>query len=413
MGKRHEWNAESITKRLLEIREKYGEVSSIEYDKLKIPDKPSRTSLNKHGVLYQDIFGVKRRREKIVVTSEFSHDNQVKLLTLQNEKLIKENNHQKNINAIFIENCLTAVSKCYFKAESVPKPEKAKHSQEFHAMKSDDQAGEYIDPTWVQGVSEYNIELFVKRMGIWLNKILLFREQDKASLGLNKLVIEMLGDHVEGELIYKGQQNFIDVNLVEQLMTCLKTYVNVILRLAAEFPVIELFCVPGNHGRHGRKGETHPKSNFDYLLFRLMKEALARQENVSVFISESPTMLVRNGRFNFALNHNSDVNSYMGIPYYGLNRKAQRLDSLYGMKIHYKLGGHFHVPSNLGDETIVNGTMVGGSDLSINKMQMACLPSQKIFYFDRDHGIHRESNVYLAEPVVLEPDEHGIYTTHL
>jgi hypothetical protein len=123
-------------------------------------------------------------------------------------------------------------------------------------------------------------------------------------------------------------------------------------------------------------------------------------------------MLIRNGKFNFALNHNSDVMSYMGIPYYGLDRKARRVDSLYGMKIHYKLGGHFHVPANLGDETILNGTMVGGSDLSVNKMQMATMPSQKIFYFDRDHGIHRESNLYLADPVILEPDEHGIYTTY-
>jgi hypothetical protein len=379
-----------------------------EYDALNVPDKPSRPTLARHHISWKGVFG----DGTPTTTSEFSPDSQIKLLTSQNEKLLREINHQKNLNAIFIENCLTSISKCAFKAELIPKPEKTKHPQEFHAMKSDDQVGERVDPAWVQGVSEYNVELFKKRMDVWLGKILLFREQDKASLGLNKLVIYMLGDHVEGELIYKGQAYFIDLILVEQLLTCLKVYTNVILKLASEFPSIELFTVIGNHGRHGGKGEAHPKSNFDYLLFRLLKEALVKQENVSVFVSESPTMLIRNGKFNFALNHNSDVMSYMGIPYYGLDRKARRVDSLYGMKIHYKLGGHFHVPANLGDETILNGTMVGGSDLSVNKMQMATMPSQKIFYFDRDHGIHRESNLYLADPVILEPDEHGIYTTY-
>ena len=34
----------------------------------------------------------------------------------------------------------------------------------------------------------------------------------------------------------------------------------------------------------------------------------------------------------------------------------------------------------------------------------------KIFYFDKDKGINRESNLYLADPVRLTPDENGIYT---
>lgn len=93
-----------------------------------------------------------------------------------------------------------------------------------------------------------------------------------------------------------------------------------------------------------------------------------------------------------------------------MERKARRLSDLYGLHLHYKLGGHFHTPANLNDETLMNGTLVGGSDLSVNKMNVATRPSQKIFYFDKDKGINRESNLYLADPVRLTPDENGIYT---
>lgn len=67
---------------------------------------------------------------------------------------------------------------------------------------------------------------------------------------------------------------------------------------------------------------------------------------------------------------------------------------------------------NIGGEILVNGSMPGGSDLSVNKMQTAALPSQKIFYFDHKNGIHRETNIRLADRPELVPDENGIYTAY-
>ena len=123
-------------------------------------------------------------------------------------------------------------------------------------------------------------------------------------------------------------------------------------------------------------------------------------------------MIVKHGNFNHALNHNDTVNAWNGIPYYGLERRARRLSDMYGMPIHYKLGGHFHETSSLADEIFINGTMVGGSDLSINKMSKTSIPSQKIFYYHPIEGINRESTLHLAKRPILTPDENGIYTSH-
>jgi len=395
---------ESYLRQFKAILLEYGDdLTPDKYDGLDIPNKPSRKTLRKKYGTWQ--------ATKVMALGDNNVINNSYLID-QNEKLIKRLEKQRNLNQVVIENCLASISKVSFHPAKVPCPEQVKHNLEFHGMRSDDHAGELVDPNWVQGLSEYNSDLYKKRVDLWTEKVMLFREQDKNSLGLNKLVLHFLGDHLTGESIYAGQAYSIDLSATDQLLMSVETNVNCILKLAEAFPAIEIFGVIGNHGRVGKKGESHHRTNFDYLFFRMLQMALQQQENVRVYVSDSPTMLVRHGNFNFGLNHNDDVISYMGIPYYGLERKARRMSDLYGITVHYKLGGHFHQPANLNDEIFLNGTLVGGSDLSINKMHVSSVPSQKIFYFDNKYGINRESNLYLAKPTKLIPDVNGIYTAY-
>ena len=394
---------EKLIEKVREIFAQHGtEITPDEYDTLEFEGKPSRPTLRKYIGAWQVV-------RSLAIGEIQNHTSYLKKM---NEKLLKDLTHERNRNQIIIENCLGAISKCAFSPADIPPPEKVKYAQEFHAMKSDDHVGELVDPKWTQGVSEYNSDIFKERLHKWAHKIISFRDQDKGSLGLNKLVINFLGDIVTGEQIFKGQSFFIEFSAVDQLFFAFNEYMKIILTLAQHFPEVEIYTVQGNHGRVGRKGEAHPRTNMDYIFYRLIEYAMRQQDNVQVFVSESPTMIIRHGDYNFALNHNDDTRGWNGIPYYGLDRKARRLGDLYGMTIHYKLGGHFHSPANLNDETLLNGTMMGGSDLSINKMRVATTPSQKIFYFDKKHGIHRESNLYLAEKPVLKPDKNNIYTAY-
>lgn len=381
------------------------DLSQAQYNKIEYSGKPSISTLYRHIGDWDTV--------KMLATQGNTPNVPTEVFKSDNEKLMKQLVHQRNMNAVIIEHCLKAISGCSFSPAKVPKPERVLNEQEFFAMKSDDHCGEIVDPAWVQGVSEYNSNIFKERLEIWTQKVLTFRDQDKKSLGLNKLVLNFLGDHVTGETVFKGQAFFIDLCVIDQLLLCVEQYTSAILALAESFPKIEIFCVQGNHGRIGKKGDNHPRSNFDYLFFRMLQTALRLQPNVKVFVNESPTMIVKHGNFVFCLNHNDDTRGWNGIPYYGLDRKARRLGDLYGMMIHYKLGGHFHSPANLNDETLLNGTMVGGSDLSVNSMRVATRPSQKIFYFDREHGIHRESNLYLADKTVLTADDNGIFTSYV
>jgi hypothetical protein len=272
--------------------------------------------------------------------------------------------------------------------------------------------GGVVDSVFVQGVSEYNIDIYKTRLARWVEKILLFREQDKASLGLNKLVISFLGDQLEGENIYQGQSFYLDASLVQQLFIAVEQEASALITLAQIFPEIEVYCTNGNHGRPGKKGENHHETNFDYIFYVCLKKWVENQKNIKIFIAESPSMIVQHGNFIFAISHGDSCKSWNGIPFYGLERMMRRLPDLYGMVVNYFLVGHFHQSANIGDKIIVNGCFPGGSDLSVNKMGIASIPSQKLFYFDKKYGINRESDIYLADPVILKKDSNNIYTSY-
>jgi|GEM_PF-3868794 len=375
------------------------------YDKLQMP-KPSRRTLERKYGSWNEL----KAKALDMESTTFSDSAHIALAN-QNKSLLSKIDKERNITQAFINNCLAAIAKMNIKPVNVPKREIKTEDLEAHAMRSDAHVGEFLEPSLVQNLNIYNKDAYKRRVGRWVKKLILFREQDKRSLGLNKLVIHHLGDQVTGESIYKGQAFYLDLNLTDQLFLSVEVEANAILELAKYFPKVEIFTVTGNHGRPGAYGMNHKKTNFDYLFYKSLKQTLAHQKNVSVYVSESPSMVVQHGNFIFLLNHGDASKGWMGIPFYGLERMYRRLPSLYNMMVHYQLSAHHHQPANIGDSKILlNGSLVGGSELSINRMGLTNLPSQKLFYFDKNHGINRETNLHLKDPVELKADDKGIFT---
>ena len=289
-------------------------------------------------------------------------------LIRQNQSLIKQLGTMKDVTNAIVDCCRVELSKKSFSPIKVPHRANAKESLDMHLLRSDAQVGQYTDASWVQGLSHYDSETYRERVGKLTEKVLLFRGEDEGSLGLNKLVVHHLGDQVEGENIFKGQSFYLDLNLVNQLFHSVEVESNFLLSMAKVFPEVEVFCVIGNHGRPGAKGQNHHKTNFDYIFYRILQMALAHQKNIKIYVSESPSMVVQHGEKLFILNHGDTAKSWQGIPFYGLERMFRRLPGLYNMVIDYCLCGHHHQPANIADRILMNGCLPGGSDLSINSM---------------------------------------------
>ena len=96
----------------------------------------------------------------------------------------------------------------------------------------------------------------------------------KQRSGVEDVVLIFNGDHIDGENIYPGQRHKQEDNLRDQLRKAGNTYIEQILMLSREFESVEVYCVPGNHGRIDRESTT----NADMMLYDFIETALHYSE---------------------------------------------------------------------------------------------------------------------------------------
>ena len=402
MAGKTKWTKETALKRFQDILLEYGEtLSQSKYDNLKI-HKPATTTLRRLFGTW-DLAKAAARPE----TKDVARQSVVK----QNKRLLEQLRTQRDYNKLIVDTCMAEIAKIDFQPIRIPERIETEEDLTMFSLRSDAQVGQFLDEVWSQGLSHYSQESYRKRVERLTERIIKFKRQDERSLGLNKLVSNLLGDQVEGERIFKGQAYTLDLPLVNQLFFSIEVEYKHYVALAQVFNEVELFAVVGNHGRAGKIGEFSQRTNFDYIFYRILQIALAPYKNIKMYVSESPTMLVQHGEHVFALTHGNQAISYMGIPYYGIDRLAKKMNTLYKKDIYCILMGHHHQPTNIQDRVIINGSLPGGSDFSVNKLIESNRPSQKVFYFHNQKGINRESNLYLADEVNLEKDDDNIFTS--
>lgn len=204
------------------------------------------------------------------------------------------------------------------------------------------------------------------------------------------LKIHCLGDMLDGIGIFASQAFQQELHLKEQYYFLAELISTFLVELLQLYDVIELCCIPGNHGRIGKKGESAVEDNIEYFWYRHMQEKLQNYPQIKWKISESWWMLDNTYDKTSLLIHGDGIKSWMTIPYYGVERADTRYTKvLASMKNMYQILelGHFHsmaiLPSPTGC-TMINGCFTGGSMLALKDMITTSEPAQLFF------GIHRD-----------------------
>ena len=162
--------------------------------------------------------------------------------------------------------------------------------------------------------------------------------------------IYLLGDLLEGELIFSGQAHRIDASLYRQVFGVAELLADLVRKVAAVVPTVRVVGVIGNHGELGGlfRKEYHPESNADAIAYNIARQHLVNAANVewveTISTDERAWCAFDEvkGRRWF-LFHGNQVNPSMGFPWYGL--KGALLGwyaSLGGFQ--YAASGHWHQP---------------------------------------------------------------------
>lgn len=289
---------------------------------------------------------------------------------------------------------------------------------------SDVHIGECVLPERMGGLAHYNWEVFLQRIEQYKRGIhSIVNCHLRRSYPIRTALIFLLGDIVTGEDVFHKQLAHIDLPLVKQVVEGSMRLAEMIRWIATQFDNVRVYAVCGNHG------ETKTTTlNADYLLYTMMATALSSQPNLKFFISETHYMGIRIDRhqnyldfgdvdreWNFLLTHGNQAKSYMGLPYYSLDRLVRKYSSMTGILWDKLFVGHHHqdVPGPR-NSWCVAGSWVGGTEYSQSKMQGSEQPCQRIWGFHPNRGITWSYTIDLAERtrLVMRPGDDGIYTPH-
>jgi hypothetical protein len=183
-------------------------------------------------------------------------------------------------------------------------------------------------------------------------------------------------------------------------------------RISAYYKHLVLVCVTGNHGRIDKRASV--RSNFDYLFNVLLASFLQAhtKKNVHIFLNKGKTGIIQVEGFNFALNHGDKIRGWMGIPFYGFARTANRLMGMHGFPIEAFCVGHHHQAAQL-PGVVANGSWPGGCTYATDTMFTAAPPIQVMFGVHREHGIVWNRHIHLEDRrPPLSPDKQGMLTAY-
>lgn len=123
-------------------------------------------------------------------------------------------------------------------------------------------------------------------------------------------------------------------------------------KLAPHFKSIRVeFIVPDNHGRLTKKPQAKQEgmNTHNYVVGHVAKLVCSNQKNIEFNIHLSHLKAVNVANRKYLLIHGHSVQGWMGIPYYGIERKAgreamTRLNGPDENRFHRIVQGHFHAP---------------------------------------------------------------------
>lgn len=266
------------------------------------------------------------------------------------------------------------------------------------AMLSDWQLGKRT-PTYTSEVCEARVRRYA-------DKVARLTDIQRSSHPVREVRVWLLGDLVEGELIFPGQAHRIDASLYRQVVVDGPRILGDFLRsMLGAFERVHVTAVIGNHGAIGGpvRRESHPETNADMMLARIVSEVVT-DPRLTWTLTE-PTgergwyAIDHIGRYSCLLFHGDQVRGgFAGFPWYGFGKKVlgwrQTMEPFTDAAC-----GHWHQPVSFPlNEVIVrvNGSTESDNTYALENLASAGRPCQWLYFVNPDKGrVTAEYRVWL------------------
>jgi len=267
----------------------------------------------------------------------------------------------------------------------IRKQKNTKFTEQAVLMLSDIHFGKlnyYLDFNSNKRVLTYSPEIFTTELNRLLDGITTIKDLLLGGYNLDTLNIFALGDLVDNELIYRGQQKFVEEGVIAQVLNLTSYLKQMIISLLKIFPKVKMTVIGGNHARLTSIPEADwDYNNFDYLIGKILQIMFEKEKRVEIIVPESWFYLAQIYSWKYLLHHGNTVYSWMSMPYYGITRqsKSRRMEIPYDME----LIAHFHqfmeIATSSHTTTIVNGAWIKNDEFAWKKFGVLSQPQQVFF----------------------------------
>ncbi|KKN47563.1 hypothetical protein LCGC14_0661680 [marine sediment metagenome] len=249
------------------------------------------------------------------------------------------------------------------------------------------------------GLSEYNLEIFYKRLTILKEAVIEIVDRHRHVCDLPHLHIFCLGDIVAGMPdVGAWSSSYIDQDIYDQMFEGVAGLRDIIATWSRMFDKITFYGVYGNHGRMNRKGIVKDSTNWDRICYEFVKLSLVEYDNIEWKIPKAWWLMEKIQNHNFYITHGDGIRGSMGIPYPGVERAERNILGLMDEKPDYMLLGHFHSPAEIQTNSgriILNGSFLGGDMYSLRDLRRKDRAEQKLFGIHEKKGITWSYNIHL------------------
>lgn len=179
---------------------------------------------------------------------------------------------------------------------------------------------------------------------------------------IDEVIINLVGDIVEGEDIYPTQPHHVVCPTIEQIEIATDTLWRLTLKAKALFKCpVRLVCVPGNHGRVSQTA--NEKTNWDNVVYHCLKLLIGNTKEKDISIEHNGEQFKT-----FKVKDKIGLLYHQGVKHTGTPAMREKIAGwVNSKKCDFIVSGHFHewkVGSWHNATIISNGSLCGPNDLS-------------------------------------------------
>jgi len=250
----------------------------------------------------------------------------------------------------------------------------------------------------------FNARILKQQMIWFTEKSMKLCELHRKMRPIKKLHVCLLGDIIENMNIPIPKLEELESVVFDQIFeVAVPALNNLLVSHLQLFDKIEVYCVRGNHGQLEGRRSISAKTNWDSFVYKILAQGLENYKRIQFHIELNEFYQVIN-IFNtkILLVHGDQIPAYLGVPFYGIDRRSLRWNVSIPGNWQYLFMGHFHICNYIrpsGIPIFMNGTWASGTTYPLHRLGLQDDPRQFILFMSPKRGVTAIYDIQVNKPL--------------